>query len=84
MELEEQLMMFDRYCDLACERVLQFMVEERYRILLLARRRLREGHKQYGDSSWARSQQELTDELLAELADACNYMVMKLSGADCS
>lgn len=78
MELDEQLDFFDIHADLAFERTLQALADDRKKIIHEARKRLSANYELYHDEGWFRTPTRLERDRLEEFADAVNYTVMQL------
>jgi hypothetical protein len=80
MDLDEQLVHFDRLSELAYERTLQAFADERKKILREARKRLIANYGLYGDAGWYHTPIQHHHDRLEEFADSLNYTIMELRG----
>ena len=75
MDLNEQLLVFDRECDYAIE-VLWMEIEDNMdEIIAMARERLIDGFEEYGDAMWKWDDSVRSQAWKEEAADALNYIV---------
>lgn len=78
-DLDAKLAAFDRNSDLAVDELLAWVERDRTALIALARGRHVEGHYRYRDGlMYEYGQDELKAEASQEVADAINYLALRL------